>query len=425
MAVKSFRHLKASITAVAIVAIIAGLATPAGARPIRWSALAEPATSRPSWTNRIDALVGSRQVSVSIGVNGRFLYQHLATVPRIPASNEKLLLSMALLERFGPGAQLRTRVMVDASAPPVDGEIRGDLWLVGSGDPEVDREAITRLAHQVVKRGVDRVDGSVRGSTGPFARDWWANGWRKDFPAEEVALPTALTFAGNVGPGGVHVDDPERRAAAALTKALRRLGVKVAGPPGAGRAGIKLAPLASIESAPLADIVRRMDVDSNNFDSEVLNKVLGEAASGRPGSIALGAAAIHTFTTSHGAPGSVELDGSGLSYADRTTTRGMVRLLWAADASSWGARLLGALAIPGQGTLKGRLRGLRVRAKTGTLDNVSALSGWVWANRLGRWIDFSILDRGMNKQQAVRIEDAIVRIAATQVGISSGQSFTA
>ena len=40
------------------------------------------------------------------------------------------------------------------------------------------------------------------GDTGPFERDWWADGWKDDFPAIEVAIPTALTFSGNVGPDG-------------------------------------------------------------------------------------------------------------------------------------------------------------------------------------------------------------------------------
>ena len=47
-----------------------------------------------------------------------------------------------------------------------------------------------------------RIEGSVIGDTGPFERDWWADGWKDDFPAIEVAIPTALTFRGNVGPDG-------------------------------------------------------------------------------------------------------------------------------------------------------------------------------------------------------------------------------
>jgi D-alanyl-D-alanine carboxypeptidase len=68
----------------------------------------------------------------------------------------------------------------------------------------------------------------------------------------------------------------------------------------------------------------------------------------------------------------------------------------------------------GQGTLEGRLRDVRVRAKTGTLDGVSALSGWVWLERADTWGQFSILSQGMSKSEASAIEDRIVRIVANR-----------
>jgi D-alanyl-D-alanine carboxypeptidase len=88
----------------------------------------------------------------------------------------------------------------------------------------------------------------------------------------------------------------------------------------------------------------------------------------------------------------------------------MLKLLWVADAAAWGPVLRDALATGGQGTLEDRLHGVRVRAKTGTLDGVSALSGWVWLEKEGTWTEFSILSRGMPKWVASSIEDAIVRV---------------
>jgi D-alanyl-D-alanine carboxypeptidase len=66
-----------------------------------------------------------------------------------------------------------------------------------------------------------------------------------------------------------------------------------------------------------------------------------------------------------------------------------------------------------QGTLEDRLYGVKLRAKTGTLDNISVLSGWVWLKRRDRWCAFSIMSGGMTKTVAAGIEDRIVRILSS------------
>jgi D-alanyl-D-alanine carboxypeptidase/D-alanyl-D-alanine-endopeptidase (penicillin-binding protein 4) len=384
-------------------------ATGAGRPPALRSDLPSRAIGQVGWQHRIDALVGDRRMSVTIGDNGAFWYRHLAGVRRRPASNEKLLLSMALLATVGPERAIQTRAM--SAGAPVDGVIGGDLWLVGHGDPELAPDALNALAQQIGLAGVTRIEGSVIGDTGPFKRDWWAPGWKSNFPEDEVAIPTALTFRANIGPEGRHIDDPELRAATYLTRALRRRGIKVNGPAGVGPSNGKQVKIAAIGSAPVIDILRRMDVRSLNFYAEVLGKVLGADVSGI-GSIAAGAAALDAFTKANGAPRFVSRDASGLSYANRATTKGMVRLLWAADRQPWGSELRFALPTGGQGTLQGRLGRTRVRAKTGTLKSVSALSGWVWSDTTQDWIEFSILSDGLDKDEAVRIEDAIVRLVS-------------
>ncbi len=90
----------------------------------------------------------------------------------------------------------------------------------------------------------------------------------------------------------------------------------------------------------------------------------------------------------------------------------------------WGKTLLQTLPVPGQGTLKDRLGGVRVRAKTGTLGGVSALSGWVRLEKSGSWAEFSILSSGMPKSQAAAIEDRIVRILAHAARAGQGDSTT-
>jgi D-alanyl-D-alanine carboxypeptidase len=394
-------------------------ATPAPLPSATPAASTTPAASlalaAPRWERRIGTLVGNRKMSVAIGYHGRFWYRHLATVPRIPASNEKLLLSMALFDRLGTSTTIPTFAKA-TSAPDEDGVIDGTLWMLGRGDPEVDRTTTAALAKQIRAAGVTKVRGRVRGSTSYFGRDWWAKGWKGHFTADEIPFPTALTFLGNVGPDGRHIRDPERRAAASLTTQLRKRGIAVSERPGMGDPRSSLVPVASVGSDPLKAIVRRMDVDSLNFHAEVLGKLLGAEARGAPGTIAKGAAALEGFEAREGVGSFEHHDGSGLSYENRVRAQGIVRLLWAADGETWGPALHGALPRGGQGTLEDRLHHVRVRAKTGTLDGISALSGWVWLERRDDWATFSIVSRGMSKATAVHIEDAIVRIVSARAG---------
>jgi D-alanyl-D-alanine carboxypeptidase len=148
-----------------------------------------------------------------------------------------------------------------------------------------------------------------------------------------------------------------------------------------------------------------------NLDAEVLGKRLGAAVFGPPGTTAKGAAAIQRWARRRDVH-VVALDASGLSYRNRITTSAMVRLLTIARRT-WGHTLPSTLAAPGEGTLVGRLGGLAVRVKTGTLlDGVSALSGYVRPAGRSPWLAFSIMSRGLSKDRAVAIEDEIVRIVA-------------
>jgi len=367
--------------------------------------------TKAAWMRKIDYLVAGRAVSVSVGDEGSFLYQRADTEPRIPASNEKLLLSMALLDSFGAGRRIVTHA---ATASLRQGVVEGNLWILGRGDPEITAARMAALARNLVAAGVERIRGRVMGSTAYFAHDWWAKGWKRRRSRQSVAPPTALTFQGNVV-NGRFTREPEVFAARSLTKQLEKRGVAVVGRAGSGQPPEGLADVAVIRSRPLRTILARMNGPSDNFYAEVLGKLLGAEAAGLPGTIAKGAAAVREWVAGHGVDFTL-YDGSGLSYANRVTARGILQLLWVADAAAWGPVLREALATGGQGTLDHRLHGVRVRAKTGTLEGVSALSGWVWLEKEGAWTEFSILSRGLPRWIASSIEDAIVRTLTNSAG---------
>ena len=369
----------------------------------------EPTGPRPPWMRRLDALVSGHPVSVAVGVDGEFLYRFRAPVRHPPASNQKLLLSMALLDELGEEFRIPTEAAADG--PIENGVLDGDLWVLGGGDPEVGRGRLRVLASRVRRAGIARIRGRIVGGTGSFGRDWWAPGWQPFHPGRHIALPTALTFHSNRARGRA-IRDPERRAAATLTTELEALGVRVDGPPRAGRPPAGLVPVAEVRSPALVDLLERQNVGSLNFHAEVLTKLLGEHAFGEPGTLAKGASAIEEWAGEQGVS-VVSHDGSGLSYANEVSAGGMVRLLWEAEDEAWGAALRSTLPTPGEGTLRSRLAGVQVRAKTGTITIASSLSGWVWLERTGTWAAFSILSTAMPKHEAARLEDRILRILAT------------
>jgi D-alanyl-D-alanine carboxypeptidase/D-alanyl-D-alanine-endopeptidase (penicillin-binding protein 4) len=292
----------------------------------------------PPWKRKITSIASGRSMGVSVRLDGNVLYERGAKVRRLPASNEKLLLSMALYASLGADLRMKT----EASSGTLDGDVvSGDLYVLGTGDPTLAATKqharsfpfratrISSLARRVRDAGVEEVTGSVVGAINYFSRDWFAPGWKSYFPSRYIPLPSALSFNGN-RVRGIHISDPELRVARSLTRKLRKLGVQVRGAPGAGTPPVGLERIAGVRSEPLKTLVGYMNRSSSNFFAEVLGKRLGVKEFGRPGTIAKGAAAVRAWTQSHNVVVQ-SYDGSGLSYSNRISPRGMTRSLTAAE----------------------------------------------------------------------------------------------
>jgi D-alanyl-D-alanine carboxypeptidase/D-alanyl-D-alanine-endopeptidase (penicillin-binding protein 4) len=152
-----------------------------------------------------------------------------------------------------------------------------------------------------------------------------------------------------------------------------------------------------------------MNRKSSNFFAEVLGKRLGVERSGPLGTMAKGARAIEAWAARYHAS-VVAHDSSGLSSSNRASPKAITKLIYAAERQPWGARLRDMLPRGGEGTLEDRLKGVRVRAKTGTLDSISTLAGWVKLKRTKSWAAFSLMSKGMPKSTAARLEDRIMRL---------------
>jgi PBP4 family serine-type D-alanyl-D-alanine carboxypeptidase len=219
---------------------------------------------------------------------------------------------------------------------------------------------------------------------------------------------------------------PARAAARDLRKTLIARGVKVTtSHVGTGKApgGARL--LAAVDSPPLWRIVRFMDQESDNFTAEMLLKAVG-AYAGAGGTTADGVT-VEREVLSTLIPEDADLvrtiDGSGLSRANRATASAFAHLLAACAADTkLGPALSGVLSVGGvNGTLEHRFAHMGVRGKTGTLDGVSSLSGYV-TNRSGHRLAFSILMNGPSLPlwKAHEAQDKIV--ASLAAGTTDGTS---
>lgn len=78
----------------------------------------------------------------------------------LPASNNKLLTSGAAIELLGPSFVYRTRLVMSGELSP-QGLLKGDLILVGSGDPLLTPENLKEMAQQAQRLGIRRVTGDI------------------------------------------------------------------------------------------------------------------------------------------------------------------------------------------------------------------------------------------------------------------------
>jgi D-alanyl-D-alanine carboxypeptidase/D-alanyl-D-alanine-endopeptidase (penicillin-binding protein 4) len=138
------------------------------------------------------------------------------------------------------------------------------------------------------------------------------------------------------------------------------------------------------ESLPLAEVIRLVNKYSNNVMARHLMLTLGVEKYGPPATIESGRNAIRTWLASRGIqmPGFVLDNGSGLSRAERVTARGLGEMLDLAWHSPFMPEFAASLPLSAtDGTLRNRFKspGMqgRIRLKTGHLDNVSALAGFV------------------------------------------------
>ncbi len=195
------------------------------------------------------------------------------------------------------------------------------------------------------------------------------------------------------------ISNPPRYTGETFKALLAEQGIRLRGKVVLGKVPAELRPFLVDRSEPLTVLVHKLNKWSQNHMAEMLLKTMGAEAGGTPGTWSKGVAAIEDFlATQVGIPrGSMVIrNGSGLNDTNRLSARHLVKLIeWVEHRSLIAPELLSSLPIAGiDGTTRNRLGGTlaqgRLRAKTGTLQNVTALAGIVDAVN-GRHFAFAIL----------------------------------
>ena len=220
------------------------------------------------------------------------------------------------------------------------------------------------------------------------------------------------------------ITDPTGYALSLFRDALTRHGVIVAGQAARGATPASVTPIVVHDSMPLSQLLTPFLKLSNNGIAETLMKAMGTQSGGQ-GSWDSG---LQTELPVLQAQLNVDtsklqlVDGSGLSNVNVTTPQQTTNLLIAARSKPWFNTWYSALPIAGEsdplvgGTLRHRMVGTKaagnVHGKTGTLDNVSALSGYV-TTADGEKLVFSIMETNFIENFSPKpLEDQIAEALA-------------
>ncbi|MEO6529366.1 MAG: D-alanyl-D-alanine carboxypeptidase/D-alanyl-D-alanine-endopeptidase [Specibacter sp.] len=369
---------------------------------------------------------GTFSMYVTDAATGKELFSRDGQAARVPASNLKLLTAGAALRTLGTDTRFSTQAVAGAGANELVLLAGGDAML-GAGDSAADavmgHAGIATLAKKTAAAlAAGGVTGPVTLSiddslfTGPALNPKWADG---DVDAGEIApiFPMALN-AGRLAPevlSGPRPQDSAVAVAQAFAAALEDAGIATTGTlsrskapaaAGAAPAGAPGTVLASVESATVAQQIQYMLAESDNYVAEVVGRMVAVKL-GQEASNAGAVAAVRQVVAGLGLPldGVVTTDNSGLATGNLISSAKLTQLLalMLADPASDIGQALPGLPIAGlSGSLEHRFvkapqldgAGL-VRAKTGSLNVVTALTGYV-INAQGRLLAFCILGNGLS-----------------------------
>lgn len=335
----------------------------------------QPQISCPSLQQRLLGSLGAASGAWSVTVadsQGRLLADVNGLLPRVPASNQKLISTAFALDRLGPDHRLSTRLW---RLP--DGGYR----LTGEGDPDLALPQLQRFAKLALGSG----GGSGLSSTTVRfelaeepRQQWWPSGWHPADRSYAYGTPiTRLAITSNA----IHdaVMNPPSRLQTLMQRAVVQQGGSAQMALVSARA--PLPPDAQLlheeQSAPMHNLLSLANSESHNFTAEVLMR---QAAG--TWDLLQAQRVTNQWLLAQGLPlqGVRIADGSGLDRSNRLTSRFLAALLMRMDQHPYGRDYLASMAVAGQrGTLRNLYTGSSLQGKffgkTGTLTGVRSISG--------------------------------------------------
>jgi D-alanyl-D-alanine carboxypeptidase/D-alanyl-D-alanine-endopeptidase (penicillin-binding protein 4) len=356
------------------------LPSPRALRPLPMAALPEapPPVGMPRLAGEVSCPLLQRQVAQALGSeqsrwsvsvadgSGRLLADVNGRLPRVPASNQKLISTAFALDRLGPDYRLTTQLWRLQD---------GTLRMVGQGDPDLALPQLKRFAQLALASGTP-----VRLELAEEApQNWWPSGWHSGDRVYAYGAPiTRLAITSNA------IDDAVSNPASRLQTLLRRSMAQ------SGGQQVQLALVSARQPLPsdavllheepstsMHGLLSLANTESHNFTAEVL---LRQAAG--TWDLAEANRQALLWLSDQGLPmeGVRVADGSGLDRANRLTSRFLVALLLRMDHHPYSRDYLSSMAITGRrGTLRNLYKGTSLDgqffAKTGTLTGVRSISG--------------------------------------------------
>jgi D-alanyl-D-alanine carboxypeptidase/D-alanyl-D-alanine-endopeptidase (penicillin-binding protein 4) len=381
---------------------------------------------------------------------GKLLEGGRASEALPPASVAKALTALYAMETLGTDFQFTTRVVAQGTVE--NGVLRGDLFLVGGGDPTLDTDGLAALAASLKQAGLREVRGDFKVASGLFPEvatidpsqpdhvgyspgisgialnfnrvhfEWKRSnsGYGVTMQARTDRYRPGVAMArmkiqdrqtpvytyrsakrvdewtvarGALGRGGsrwLPVRKPALYAADVFQTLARSQGIVLKNPKVVDKAPADAKDLARLESVPLRTILRDMLKFSTNVTAEMVGLMATVKRKGRPASLAASAREMNAWAETRFAQKGMRLkDHSGLNGGSRMTPAAMVATLSAAYGSQMLRPILKKIPMRDARGRPEKGHPIEVQAKTGTLNFVSGLAGYMSQGN-GRDLVFAI-----------------------------------